>query len=151
MLRIDKKYKERAIAATHRDLIDVLGQLDKCIGEDVTRIPDNEKQKLGREPLKNAINRIEKLIISGEIPHDLVDDALWDRILANATDEEKKSYKLGNRPTLHCSSAKSLFFRLKHTSPPEAEPLIVKTTISHPSLPKVLNASSKLLPIFFHL
>ena len=132
MLRIDKKYKERAIAATHRDLIDVLGQLDKCIGEDVTRISDNEKQKPWREPLKNAINRIEKLIISGEIPHDLVDDALWDRILANATDEEKKSYKLGNRPTLHCSSAKSLFFRLKHTSPSEAEPLIVKTTISHP-------------------
>jgi len=115
-LRVDKKYKERAIAATHRDLIVVLGQLDKCIGEDVTRIPGNEKQKPWRDPLKNAINRIEKLIISGEIPHD-ADDALWDRILANATDEEKKGYKLGNRPTLHCSSAEPLFFRLKHTSP----------------------------------
>ena len=116
-MRVDKKYKERAIAATHRDLIVVLGQLDKCIGEDVTRIPGNEKQKPWRDPLKNAINRIEKLIISGEIPHDLVDDALWDRILANATDEEKKGYKLGNRPTLHCSSAEPLLFRLKHTSP----------------------------------
>ena len=74
------------------------------------------KKKSWREPLKNAINRIEKVIISGEIPHDLVDDALWDRILANATDEEKKGYKLDNRPALHCSSAKSLFFRFKHTS-----------------------------------
>ena len=100
-LKIDKKYKERAIAATDRDLIVALGQLNKCISEDVMRTPGNEKQKPWREPLMNASNRIQKLIISGEIPDEFEDDALWDRILANATDEEKKGYKFVNRPPLH--------------------------------------------------
>ncbi len=75
---MDKKYEKCAITATHRDLIVALGQLKKCISEDVTRIPSNENQKRWREPLMTAINRIEKLVISGEIQHDFVDDALWD-------------------------------------------------------------------------
>ena len=48
-----------------------------------------------------AISRIKKFVINDEIPDHLEDDALWDRILANATDEEKGGYKFFNRPPLH--------------------------------------------------
>ena len=48
-----------------------------------------------------AISRIKKFGINDEIPDHLEDDALWDRILANATDEEKGGYKFFNRPPLH--------------------------------------------------
>ena len=47
-----------------------------------------------------TILRIKKFVINSEITDHLKDDALWDRILANETDEEKKGYKFFNPPPL---------------------------------------------------